>query len=268
MELPYSLRRQILQHWAEPFRGVLNRPSTISDAATARLPQVETNADLDLAPSPHETINAVQQLSSGKAPGSEAIPAESYKRGGPQLMEHLTALFQEMCCQVEVPQGFKDATIVHLYRREGNRQICDNHRGIFLLNIAGKVFVLILLKHLEQSALPESQCGFRRHRGTTDMIFATRQLREMCQAIRTLLYSTAPIEAKRRVPGSSLEEDCFKSSRLARRVYFNDDAITIAAATGATTTVTGAAAAATTDSSTVEFDNIHRVPHSKVKQAR
>nr|VZH96760.1 unnamed protein product [Spirometra erinaceieuropaei] len=92
--------------------------------------------------------------------------------------------------QGEVPQDFKDATIVHLYKRKGNRQVCDNHRGISLLNIAGKIFACILLNrlnnHLEQGLLPESQCGFRRHRGTTDMMFAARQLQEM----RTHLYST------------------------------------------------------------------------------
>nr|VZI51610.1 unnamed protein product [Spirometra erinaceieuropaei] len=96
--------------------------------------------------------------------------------------------------QGEVPQDFKDATILHLYKRKGNRQVCDNHRGISLLNIAGKIFARILLNrlnnHLEQGLLPESQCGFRRHRGTTDMIFATRQLQEKCQEMRTHLYST------------------------------------------------------------------------------
>nr|VZI52711.1 unnamed protein product [Spirometra erinaceieuropaei] len=187
-------KTQILQRWAEHFRGVLNRPSVISDAAIARLPQVETNVDLDLPPSLQETIRAVQQLSSGKAPGSDAIPAEVYKHGGPLLMDHLTALFQEMWRQGEVPQDFKDATIVHLYKRKGNRQVCDNHRGISLLNIAGKIFARILLNrlnnHLEQGLLPESQCGFRRHRGTTDMIFAVRQLQEKCQEMRTHLYST------------------------------------------------------------------------------
>ncbi|BHF57806.1 hypothetical protein SprV_0100075200 [Sparganum proliferum] len=187
-------KTQILQRWAEHFRGVLNRPSAISDAAIERLPQVETNADLDLPPSLQKTIRAVQQPSSGKAPGSDAIPAEVYKHGGPQLMDHLTALFQEMWRQGEVPQDFKDATIVHLYKRKGNRQICDNHRGISLLNIAGKIFARILLNrlnnHLEQGLLPESQCGFRRHRGTTDMIFAARQLQEKCQEMRTHLYST------------------------------------------------------------------------------
>nr|VZI14696.1 unnamed protein product [Spirometra erinaceieuropaei] len=109
-------------------------------------------------------------------------------------MDHLTALFQEIWRQGEVPQDFKDATIVHLYKRKGNRQVCDNHRGISLLNIAGKIFARILLNrlnnHLEQGLLPESQCGFRCHRGTTDMIFAARQLQEKCQEMRTHLYST------------------------------------------------------------------------------
>ncbi|BHF59291.1 hypothetical protein SprV_0100224800 [Sparganum proliferum] len=118
-------KTQILQRWAEHFRGVLNRPSTISDAAIARLPQVETNVDLDLPPSLQEIIRAVQQLSSGKAPRSVAIPAEIYKHGGPQLMDHLTALFQEMWRQGEVPQDLKDATIVHLYKRKGNRKLCE-----------------------------------------------------------------------------------------------------------------------------------------------
>ncbi|BHF85831.1 hypothetical protein SprV_1002900400 [Sparganum proliferum] len=43
-------KSQILQRWTEHFRGVLNRPSTISDAGIVRLPQVETNVDLDLPP--------------------------------------------------------------------------------------------------------------------------------------------------------------------------------------------------------------------------
>nr|VZI43003.1 unnamed protein product [Spirometra erinaceieuropaei] len=187
-------KTQILQRWAEHFRGVLNRPSVISDAAIARLPQVETNVDLELPPPLQETIRALQQLSSGKAAGSDAIPAGVYKHGGPQLMDHLTALFQEMWRQGEVQQDFKDATIVYLYKRKGKRQVCDNHCGISLLNIGGKIFARILLNrlnnHLEQGLLPESQCGFRRHRGTTDMTFAARQLQEKCREMRTHLYST------------------------------------------------------------------------------
>ncbi|BHF75104.1 hypothetical protein SprV_0501819900 [Sparganum proliferum] len=39
-------KTQLLQRWAERFRGLLNPPSIISDAAIACLPQVETNAAL------------------------------------------------------------------------------------------------------------------------------------------------------------------------------------------------------------------------------
>ncbi|VDM01586.1 unnamed protein product [Schistocephalus solidus] len=132
-------------------------------------------------------MRAVQQISSGKAPGSDAIPPEVHQHCVPRLMAELKTLFQEMCCQGQVPRDFKDATIVHLYQRNGNRQLCDNQRGISLLNIAGKIFARILFNrlngHLEQGLLPESQCGFRRHRGTTDMIFAARQLQEKIQEI-------------------------------------------------------------------------------------
>nr|VZI35805.1 unnamed protein product [Spirometra erinaceieuropaei] len=88
------------------------------DTAPLLSADVETNVDLDLPPSIQETIRAVQQLSSGKAPGSDAIPADVYKHGGPQLLDHLIALFQEMWRQGEVPQDFKDATIVHVYKRK------------------------------------------------------------------------------------------------------------------------------------------------------
>ncbi|BHF72915.1 hypothetical protein SprV_0401598700 [Sparganum proliferum] len=93
-----------------------------------------------------------------------------------------------------IPQDFKDAIIVHLYKRKGNHRICNNRRDIFLMNIAGKIFARILPNrlnyHLEQDLLPESQCGFHRHRGITDMIFAAHQLQEKCQEMQIHLYST------------------------------------------------------------------------------
>ena len=85
-----------------------------------------------------------------------------------------------------IPQEFKATTIIHLFKRKGNPQVCDNHRGISLLSIAGKILARVLLnrlnEHLEQSGLlPESQCGFRKDIGTIDMIFTARQLQEKCQ---------------------------------------------------------------------------------------
>ena len=94
-----------------------------------------------------------------------------------------------------ISQEFKDATIIHLFKRKVNPQVCDNHRGISSLSIAGKILARVLLnrlnEHLEQSGLlPESQCGFRKDRGTIDMIFTARQLQEKCQEQNVDLYMT------------------------------------------------------------------------------
>ena len=77
----------ILKRWAEHFDGVLNRPSSINDEAINRLPQVECNLLLDELPTISETVKAIKLLASGKAPGSDAIPAEIYKAGGPPVAE-------------------------------------------------------------------------------------------------------------------------------------------------------------------------------------
>ena len=186
-------KEAILKRWAEYFDGVLNRPSSISDKAINRLPQVECNPLLDELPTVSETVKAIKLLSSGKASGSNAIPAEIYKAGGPPVAEKLTELFHIIWRKEAIPQEFKDATIIHLFKRKGNPQVCDNHRGISLLSVAGKILARVLRnqlnEHLEQSGLlPESQCGFRKDRGTIDMIFTARQLQEKCQEQNVDLY--------------------------------------------------------------------------------
>ena len=187
-------KQDILNRWAEHFNNVLNRPSTINDDAIDRLPQVETNHDLDQLPTQEEIEKAIKLMSSGKAPGADAIPSEIYKIGGPAFLRELTSLFQAMWKEGKLPQDFRDATVVHIYKRKGNRQLCDNHRGISLLSIAGKILARVLLnrllQHLEKDLLPESQCGFRAGRGTVDMIFAVRQMQEKCQEQNISLYTT------------------------------------------------------------------------------
>ena len=81
-----------MKRWAEHFDGVLNRPSSINDEAINRLPQVECNPLLGELPTVSETVKAIQFLSSGKAPGSDEIPAEIYNAGGPPVAEKLTVV--------------------------------------------------------------------------------------------------------------------------------------------------------------------------------
>ena len=72
-----------------------------------------------------------------------------------------------------------------LVKNKGDRQVCDNHTGISLLVIAGKVLAIVLLKRLQThlgdkpqdpppdkqpSVLPETQCGFKQGKDTVNML--------------------------------------------------------------------------------------------------
>ena len=139
-------KEAILKRWAEHFNGVLNRPSGINEDANN--PQIECNVLLDEFPTVVETRKAVQQLSSRKAPGADAIPAEVYKAGGIPMAEKLTELFHCMWRKEAIRQEFKDVSIIHLYKRKGNPHVCDNYRYISLLCIAWKILAKIMLNRL------------------------------------------------------------------------------------------------------------------------
>ena len=147
----------------------------------------------------------IASLSTGKAPGSDGIPPEIFIYGGPALVEKLFELFCAVWTQEKLPQEYKNPSKTHLYKNKGDRQVCDNHRGISLLAIAGKVLARVLLNRLQThlegatqdpppdkqpSLLPETQCGFRQGRGTVDMIFTVRQLQEKCREQNRGLYIT------------------------------------------------------------------------------
>ena len=156
--------------------------SPLPNADINRLPQNTTNFNMENPPTLPELEKAIHQLSSGKASDDDAIPAEVYKHPAPLLRNKLNQPIDVIWDQEIAPSKFKDASVIHLYKRKGNTHVCANHRGISLLCIAGKILAMILLyrliDHLEQGLLPESQCGFRKERGTSDMIFAARQRQE------------------------------------------------------------------------------------------
>ena len=91
------------------------------------------------------------------------------------MAEKLTMLFQCVWRTEAILQEFNDVSIFHLYKRKGNPQVCDNHKGISLLSIAGKILAKSYLLDI-----PDSQCGFTKYRRTIGMIFTARQLQEKC----------------------------------------------------------------------------------------
>ena len=144
----------------QPFQCCFNHPSSINDEVIQCLPQIPVNHELNAPPTLGKTQKAIRQLSNCKAPRADAILANIYKYDGPVLHQKLVDIFQSIWQQGIVLQDFKDALIIHLYKRKGYHQQCDNHHSISLLFITGKVLARVLLNyltmHLEKGLLLES----------------------------------------------------------------------------------------------------------------
>ena len=184
--------KQILERWVEHYSEVLNRNSNVNFDTIHALPQRKVLSDIDVPPSFSEVLDASRKLCKGKRSGKDGIPPEVFLSGGPYLIKKLTKLLVEIWKKGEVPQDFKDASIVSLFKNKGKRSLCDNYRGISLLSVAGKILARVILSrlnhHLTDLVYSESQCGFRKGRGTTDMIFCLRQLQEKAREHMTPLY--------------------------------------------------------------------------------
>ena len=185
-------RHEILARWANHFENLLNLTNPVDPHNLDHLPDLPPIMILDTPPSYSETRQAIEGLKNNKSAGPDGIPAEVFKHGGYLLTRRLHLLIHNIWEHGTLPQDWKDANIVVIYKQKGDRAVCGNSRGISLLSTAGKVLAKIMLRrlveHISESVLPESQCGFRKTRSTTDMIFVLRQLMEKSREHHKDLY--------------------------------------------------------------------------------
>ena len=126
------------------------------------------------------------QLRNGEA-AEDRIQAELLKSGGSAVIDWLTELLEEVWSTRQIPQEWKDATLVPLHKKK-DKKICDNYRGVALLSVPGKVLALILLERLQtiiEPQLLEAQCSFRKGCSTVDQMWVVWQVVERAKEYHT-----------------------------------------------------------------------------------
>ena len=111
-----------------------------------------------LPPSIQDFNKALKRMKPGKTPGPDNIPLELITHGGPELRNRLMLLILKIWETKTLPSDFRDANIITIFKK-GDRENCNNYRGISLLSIASKIFARILLDRLlllAEDILPES----------------------------------------------------------------------------------------------------------------
>ena len=190
----HNTMEKISNRWKEHFSELLNRKSQVAPAALERIqqrPKVDLLNDL---PTLEEVQTSISKLNLGKAAGRDGLFSGIFRVGGNHTAVVMHAVISDVWEKGEVPKDWRDAIMIPLYKGKeaGKGEVCGNYRGITLLSSAGKILAGILLSRLNaeivKTILPESQCGFRQNRGTTDIIFTVRQIQEKCSEHRQGLY--------------------------------------------------------------------------------
>ena len=114
------------------------------------------------------------------------------KAASPNTLESFHHVLNSIWDKEEMPENFRDALIIAIYKNKGSKFDCRNYRGISLLSNVGKSFTCVILNRLitmSEKCLPEAQCGFRPGCRTSEIIFVIKQVQEKCIEQNLALYS-------------------------------------------------------------------------------
>src|SRR5215469_2667489 len=123
----------------------------------------------------------MKRLKNGKAAGEDGILVEILKAGGEVCSKWLCRLFNMCWDRGEVPRDWWEAVILPVYKGKGDKRECNNHRGISVLSVVGKMYGRILIERvraLTDNLIGEEQGGFRKGRGCLDQVFVVKSLCE------------------------------------------------------------------------------------------
>jgi sorting nexin-29 len=175
---------QILSRWKEYFCTILK--SDMEDSLSyhrvqSSTPDNQTDTEI-LSPSYNEVCSIINKLKSNKAEGTDNINPELIKHGGKTFKQRIHNLKIMIWEKEQLPSQWNEGIICPLYKK-GDRLDCTNYRPITLLNVAYKIFSIILnqrLVNIMEAELSNHQSGFRTSRSTIDNIFMIRQIIEKC----------------------------------------------------------------------------------------
>ena len=168
-----------MQCWADHFSNLLNAGSAQQPGIDAQFlsPMQELSCTTE-APTVEEISSAIKRLRNNKAAGEDNIPPEFYKVAVCELTTDLHAIFNQMWVEEKVPSQWSLSILVPVFKK-GDKLLCNNYRGISLLDISLKIFESIILhrfQSLTETLLRDNQAGFRPGRGCADQIFSLRMI--------------------------------------------------------------------------------------------
>jgi hypothetical protein len=125
-----------------------------------------------------EVAEQLKRLPNGKATGPDNLFAEMLKLAPECTVEPITVLLNLISQQNSIPEIWKQAGIMPIFKKKGSDLDIANYRPIALTCIVRRLYERLLLKELEPfiSRLSPAQGGFRKKRSTLDQAFILEEI--------------------------------------------------------------------------------------------
>ena len=115
---------------------------------------------------------ALESTTMNKASGGDGIAAELFQILKDDAVKVLHSICQQIWKIQQWPQDWKRSVFIPIPKK-GNVKECSNYHTIALISHSSKVMLKILQARLQQyvnQELPDVQAGFRKDRGTRDLL--------------------------------------------------------------------------------------------------
>lgn len=136
--------QEILERWYRHFDKLLNQEIGWEKGEENESEVEEDQQSSKLfknysgSPSFEEVRKEFQKLKNNKSTITDQIPAELFKYGGRKLKQWLYEIVRKAWMNEEITYEWKEGIICPVHKK-GDQMVCDNYRGILLLNLGYKV---------------------------------------------------------------------------------------------------------------------------------
>lgn len=165
--------------WAEYFKELLTEQDN-QESIEITEDEDRFMEDKTEEPTREEVDEIINNSRIGKAPGTDCINMELIKYGGEVFRERLYVLIRTIWNEERMPEEWSKGQIITIHKK-GDQQMCNNYRGLTLLNSAYKIISTLIQRRLTAATtniLGQYQCGFTKGKSTIDAIHTVKQIME------------------------------------------------------------------------------------------
>ena len=189
---PEHLRAQVLAEQLAEQQWKDNETADQKQHLASLPPIRPPSPDLPVTPFTEDELqHALSELKKNKAPGPDDVTNEELKLLDYENQRTILAHVNHCWATGAIPDSWKHATVVNIFKGSGSTEDPTRYRPIALLSVQYKLLARMMQhrisKHMDQH-IDNTQYGFRKSKSTSDPIHILRRVQEMFEATHQPLH--------------------------------------------------------------------------------